>query len=172
MDPNLSIHNLHEQQTLKDQLHASLHLQHPTGATWMDQVQHSEVLCNAIMALISPELYNCGLKAIMLIKQGREMAKPHPHQQTWPSIFSGSQVIFNWVTPPHWDSGGCPTHYDLLVSAGTHTKAKLNVPELGVHLSYRPGDVVALPGKLFMREWSGGERICVSHYIKDNVHEH
>src|SRR5882724_13615878 len=96
------------------------------------------------MALISPELYDCGLKAIALIKQGREMAKPHPHQQTWPPIFSGSQVIVNWVTPPHWDSGGCPTHYDLLVSAGTNTKAELSVPELGVHLSYRPRDVVAL----------------------------
>ena len=37
------------------------------------------------------------------------------------------------------------------------------------------GDVVALPGKLLMHEvgeWSGGERIYVSHYMKDNVHEH
>jgi len=67
----------------------------------MDQVQHSEVLCNAIMALISRELYDSGLKAIELIKQGREMDKRHPHQQLWPSIFSGSQVIVNWVTPPH-----------------------------------------------------------------------
>jgi len=99
----------------------------------MDQVQHSEVLCNSIMALISPELYDSGLKAIKLIKQGREMAKRHPHQQLWPSIFSGSQVIVNWVTPPHQDSRGCPMHYDLLVSAGTHTQAKLGVPELGVH---------------------------------------
>jgi len=67
----------------------------------MDQVQHPEVLCNAIMALISLELYDSGLKAIELIKQGREMAKPHPHQQLWPSIFSGCQVIVNRVTPPH-----------------------------------------------------------------------
>src|SRR5882672_253709 len=91
----------------------------------MDQVQHSEVLCNAIMALISRELYNSGLNAIELIKQGREMAKRHPHQQLWPSIFSGSQVIVNRVTPPHRDSGGCPMHYDLLVSAGTPHKPSL-----------------------------------------------
>jgi len=140
----------------------------------MDQVQHSEGLCNAIMALILPELYDSGLKAIELIKQGQEMAKPHPHQQQWPYIFITSQVIVNRVTPPHQDSGGCPTHYDLLVSAGTHTKAELSVPELGVHLSYRPGDVVAVCGKVFLHEvtdWSGGERVCVSHYMKDNVHE-
>ena len=66
------------------------------------------------------------------------------YQIMTPSIFSGCQVIVNWVTPPHQDAGGCPTHYDLLVSAGTHTKAELIVPELGVHLSYRPGDVVAV----------------------------
>jgi len=34
-----------------------------------------------------------GWKAIELIKQGREMAKRHPHQQLWPSIFSGSQSL-------------------------------------------------------------------------------
>jgi len=50
------------------------------------------------------------------------------------------------------------------VSAGTHTKAELSVPELGVHLSYRHGDVVAVCGKVFLHEvadWSGGERVCV-----------
>jgi len=48
----------------------------------MDKIKHSEVLCNAIMALISPELYDCGLKAIELIKQGRENGQNHiPHQQ-------------------------------------------------------------------------------------------
>ena len=84
----------------------------------------TEVLCNAIMAVISPELYDCGLKAIKLIKQGMEMAKPHPHQQTWPSIFSGSQVIVNQVTPSHRDSGGFPTHYDLLMSSGNPHKSQ------------------------------------------------
>jgi len=60
------------------------------------------------------------------------------------------------------------------VSAGTHTKAELSVPDLGVHLSYRPGDVVAVGGKVFLHQvgdWSGGERVCVSHYMKDKVHE-
>jgi hypothetical protein len=140
----------------------------------MDQVQHAERLCNAIMALIAPELHDGGLKAIEYIKQGREVANPHANQQLWPSIFSGISVIVNRVTRPHRDSGGSSTHYDLLVSAGTHEQARLVVRELGVHLSYRPGDVVALCGKLFLhevREWLGGERVCVAHYMKDKVHE-
>ena len=56
------------------------------------------------------------------------------------------------------------------MSAGTDTQAKFSVPELGVHLSYRPGDVVAVCGKGFLHEvgdWSGGERVCMSHYMKD-----
>jgi len=33
---------------------------------------------------------------------------------------------------------------------------------------------VAVCGKGFLhevRDWSGGERVCMSHYMKDNVHE-
>lgn len=140
----------------------------------MKQVQHSEVLCNAITALISPGLYTCGLKAIESIKHGREVDNPHPHQQPWPSVFNGSQVIVNRLTPPHRDIGGGSTHYDLLVSAGSHKEAVLELRELGVRLVYRPGDVVALSGKVLLHEvggWSGGERICVTHYMKDFVHE-
>ena len=50
----------------------------------------------------------------------------------------------------------------------------LGLLELGVHLSYRPGDVVALCGRRFLHEagdLSGGERACVSYYMQDNVHE-
>jgi len=65
------------------------------------------------------------VEAIELIKQGREMAKPHPHQQLWPSIFSGCQVIVKLGYSTKSRCRGCPTHYDLLVSAGTHTKAEL-----------------------------------------------
>jgi len=55
----------------------------------MDQFQHPEVLCNAIMALIAPELYESGLRAIELIKQGREMAKPHPAWRCCSSVWKG-----------------------------------------------------------------------------------
>ena len=36
-------------------------------------------------------------------------------------------------------------------------------------------DVVAVCRKGFLHEvgdWSGGERVCMSHYMKDNLHEH
>jgi len=50
------------------------------------------------------------------------------------------------------------------MSAGTHTKAKLSVPELGVHLSYRL-EIFGSGWKGVhhqVGDWSGGERVCMS----------
>jgi hypothetical protein len=118
-------------------------------------------------------MYDAGVEVISKIKGGLEMAKEYRHVNLWPSIFSGFQIIANRMTPPHRDPGGCPTHYDLLISAGTHTSCEMKLRELGLHLSYRPGTMVLLCGKVIMHEveeWSGGERICVAHWMKDAIH--
>jgi len=103
------------------------------------------------MALISPELYDSGLKAIELINragngQTTSSSSNYGHQSS--VVPSDFQLGYS----PHRDSGGCPTHYDLLVSAGTHTKAELSVPELGVHLFIGLETVVAVCGKVFLHE--------------------
>jgi hypothetical protein len=84
------------------------------------------------------------------------------------------QVIVNRLTPPHRDMGGSPTHYDLLVSAGTHSKARLEFREIGLELSYSPGTMAIVCGRVFLHEvrgWEDGERICVAHMMKDDVHD-
>jgi len=49
------------------------------------------------------------------------------------------------------------------VSAGTHTKAELSVPELGF-ICLMPGDVVAVvKGVLHQWETGQGREVCVSH---------
>ena len=60
------------------------------------------------------------------------------------------------------------------MSAGTHKEAELGLPELGLHLKYSPGDVMALCGKVLheVQDWLGGERVCVTYYMKDFVHEY
>jgi len=82
--------------------------------------QHPEVLCNAIMALISPEFHDCGLKAIKLIKQGREWPNhilisnhDHPSSVVAKSLSTGllhhigtqggtpCTTIYLWVWDPH-----------------------------------------------------------------------
>ena len=139
----------------------------------MTSIENVELLCNSVIALVTPQLYDFGLAAACKVKNGVEMAKTYRNVQLWPSVYTAMQVIVNCKTPPHRDEGGCPTHYDLLVSAGTHDNAAFKIKELGLSLSYSPGTLVSLCGKVFLhevRQWEG-ERICVAHFIKDSVHD-
>jgi len=125
------------------------------------------------MALISPELYDSGLKAIELIKQGREMAKPHPHQQLWPSHLQWVAKSLSTELLHHIEMQGGPTHYDLLVSAGPHTKSELSVPEWGfICLIGLEMCGSGWKGVLSsVGDWSGGERVCVVPLHEGQVHE-
>jgi hypothetical protein len=54
-----------------------------------------------------------------------------------------------------------------------HEEAWLDLPDMGTRLLYSPCTVVALTGKVLchgVRNWIGGERICVAHFVRDNVH--
>jgi hypothetical protein len=140
----------------------------------MVRIQGAELLCDSVIALISPGMWDAGTNAIQKIKSGVEMAKDYPNVNLWPSIYSAVDVIVNRTTPPHRDSSSCSTHYDLLVSVGTHTSSSLRLRELGVALSYAPGSLVCLCGRILMHEvdgWEGGERICFAHYMVDAVHD-
>ena len=139
----------------------------------MTAIADVELLCNCVTALITPELYDHGLAAISKIKEGVEMAQKYQNVELWPSVYTTMQVIMNRVTPRHRDEGGCPTHFDLLLSAGVHHGTTFDVQELGVSLSYPPGTIVSLCGKVFFHEvcqWEG-DRVCIAHFIKDTVHD-
>jgi hypothetical protein len=154
-------------------LRASVSLQSSYGRQFMKAIANVELLCNSVVALVTPDLYNLGLEAISMVKEGTEMAKTYKNVDVWPSVYTGMQVIVNRVTPLHRDNGGCPTHYDLLVSAGIHSDAVLGIKELGLSLCYSPGTLVSLSGKIFFHEvpqWTG-ERVCIAHFMKDKVHE-
>jgi hypothetical protein len=166
-------------QTLDHKLHSSVSLQSQFGAEFLRKIQHAELLCNAVTALVTPEMYDVGLEAIFKTKLGVEMASLHNNVQLWPSVFTGLEVIVNRETGPHRDKGGCSTHFDLLVSLGTHKKAMLYLRELSLYFPYLPGTMAIICGKVFLHEivdgeggkgWDGGERICVAHFMKDAVH--
>lgn len=143
------------------------------GQTFQARIKRGEEICNAVTALIAPQLYDAGTQAISCLSNCDDLKKHHHLISSWPSIYSGMQVIVNRVTPPHRDSGGAPTHYDLLLSCGTHSAAKFSVPELDTSFAYLPGTLVGVSGKVFFHEvseWTGGERICLAHFMKDAVH--
>lgn len=123
--------------------------------------------------LICPELYSLGNKAITKLKTEPYLEKPHENVQLWPSFFSGIEVIANRMTPIHRDAHAAPPVYDFLVSAGTHTEAWLDLPDVNARVEYKPCTVIAVCGKALrhgVAGWVGGERICIAHFIRDNVH--
>lgn len=123
--------------------------------------------------LICPELYSLGNEAIRKLKTEPYLEKPHENVQLWPSFFSGIEVITNRITPLHRDPQAAPPVYDFLVSAGTHKEAWLDLPDVRARVEYKPGTVIAVCGKVLrhgVAAWDGGERICLAHFIRDNVH--
>jgi hypothetical protein len=115
-----------------------------------------------------------GSKAIEKLKQGQGLHEHHDIVNLWPSFFSGIEVISNRRTPSHRDAQAAPPVYDFLVSAGTHKEAWMVLPDVQAKLSYNPGTVVAVCGRVLRHavpDWVEGERLCFAHFIRDNVHE-
>jgi hypothetical protein len=160
-------------QRLQDGLHVSSELQKETGGVFLKSITNAESLLNAIGMLTCSEQYRLGTEAITKLKTGSYLAKPHDNVQLWPSFFSGIEVISNRITPLHRDAQAAPPVYDFLVSAGTHEEAWLDLPDVNARAIYRPCTVVAVCGKVLrhgVMGWKGGERICLAHFIRDNVH--
>ena len=88
--------------------------------------------------------------------------------------FQISRSLLTMIHPPiDRDMGSSPTCYDFLLSSGTHKQSRLDLPELGTSLSYGPGTLVAVSGKVLLHRvkwWEGGERVCIAHFTKDAVH--
>jgi hypothetical protein len=119
-------------------------------------------------------MYEIGNKAIEQIQAGEGLQQWHEHVHLWPSAFSGIQAIVNRITPSHRDTGAAPSMFDLLVSAGTHRNANLRLGDVKANLSYKPGTVVLVCGRVLKHEvadWKLGERICMAHFMRDNVHQ-
>lgn len=127
-------------------------------------------LLDTVLSITAPELRQAGQAAINKI---RDKGK-HDHVAAWTSSYSAMSVIVNRETIRHRDSGGAPTHFDALVAAGTASGAYFEIPDIGMRLKYEPGTVVVLAGRLLSHRvlaWKKGERICLAHYMRDNVHE-
>jgi hypothetical protein len=93
---------------------------------------------------------------------------------TWPTCYAGMDVILNRSTPPHCDSGSANTFYDHLVSLGQGHKATLGLDDLQAEFAYLPGTSVLFAGKVLKHSvpaWDDGERVVITHYSKDEVHE-
>ncbi|KAG9317917.1 hypothetical protein JVU11DRAFT_2149 [Chiua virens] len=62
--------------------------------------------------------------------------------------------------------------YDHLLSLGMDHQTWLFLEDLEAELAYREGTSIFLTGKVLTHSvpaWSGGERVAVAHYSKDEV---
>jgi hypothetical protein len=134
------------------------------------------VLLNTIMALTHRSLHLTGHNTISRLKQPELLdidIKTHGHVQSWNSVFSGISVITNRITTRHRDTGGAFPWPDVLLSCGTHKTAHFHLNDVKAQLSYSPSTVVAVCGRVLSHsvpEWSGGERVCVAHFMRKEVH--
>jgi hypothetical protein len=139
-------------------------------------MQPSTILLNAVAALTHRSLYRAGHESITKLKQPESLGikvKTHDHVQSWNSAFSGITVISNRITPRHRDTGGSFPWYDLLLSSGTHQDAYLHLNDIRAKLSYLPGTAILVCGKILshsLPEWRNGERICLAHWMRNEVH--
>jgi hypothetical protein len=161
---------------LEDFIVPSTTLQKTVAEPWLLCIESTEIVLNALTALINPHLYDAGFNAIQTLQSpdGVKGVKTHEHVQLWSSVYSGISVIANRLTPRHYDVNASAPWYDLLASCGTHTAAEFLLPDIRARLSYTPRTVVALCGKCLSHEvnsWDGGERICVAHYMRNMVHD-
>jgi hypothetical protein len=63
--------------------------------------------------------------------------------------------------------------HDVLASFGIGHDAILKISDIGASISFPPGSLIMLLSKVFEHsaDWTMGERICVPHFMKDEVHE-
>ena len=124
--------------------------------------------------LICPELFSAGTKAIRKFKKGEHLNEWHENVKLWPSFFSGMEVISNRRTPFHRDAQSAPAMYDFLVSGGNHKGTWFNLPDIKTKLSYDPGTVTAVCGKVLrhaVKSWqTDTDRLCIAHFMRDRVH--
>ena len=146
-------------QRIIDPIYISKELCTPEGATFVTDIQNVEIILNSIGILICQEQFEIGTTAIMRLKHGKDQRNTHENVKLWSSFFSGIEVISNRKTPIHRDTLSATVHYDFLVSAGRHTGAWLDLPDIKSRLLYNPCTVTAICGKILrhgVQDWDDG----------------
>lgn len=157
-------------------------LKDPSLEHLFTKINPSELCINLIMSIIAPALYERGLEAVHKIQDNHEelfkdisASKDKPWEQTiktlkkWPSAASALAYVLNKKTPSHRDTADHPPWYEVLLSLGNHTDARLEVEEIQASFQYDPGCVLALCGRIFRHQcmdWTGSDRACVAHFFR------
>lgn len=123
-------------------------------------------LVNKAMEKIHPDLFT---NSSAVLEEQRKQPLTQKLASEWQSVFTCMSVISNRTSKRHRDYSGAPGWYDVLISLGNYSFAKLKFAELGVEVIYNPGTAVAFCANVFYHEvgnWGRGDRICYSFFNK------
>lgn len=78
--------------------------------------------------------------------------------------FIGQYLVINMLTTPHYDVKDPPKGWVAMVIVGDYIDGHLFIPQLGIRLPYKSGDIVFIRSWMllhFINEYSGPERFVV-----------
>lgn len=84
-----------------------------------------------------------------------------------PLIYEGRELLFNRVSEEHTDSQDPPFGWAILVALGHNSPVTLTLTQLNVQMRFRPGDGIAIRGRVLKHKtsaWETGQRIVIPHF--------
>lgn len=130
-----------------------------------------------VLAVVHPEQYETGLAILDRIEgDGMSLRQPEAAEEmlkTWCCPFSGVTALCNARTPEHRDPNGRDNWYDILATVGDYKGHRLQLPGLGTSLTYDPGTVVAICGRLISHsvEFVEGDRASLAGFMREDVRQ-
>lgn len=149
------------------------------GANWQAEMQESSALIGAILAIVHPQLFYQAIDAFRILTTNgvdfvQDEVQLRQALNVWTSPFSALSIITNRWTPLHRDTKGRNEWFDFLVALGEDdSRGTMSFPGLGVTVAYNPATMIAITGKVVRHgaEFQGGERACISYYMRNSVHD-
>lgn len=84
-----------------------------------------------------------------------------------PLTYEGRELLFNRVSEEHTDSQDPPFGWAILVAMGHNSPVTLTLTQLNVQMRFRPGDGIAIRGRVLKHKtsaWETGQRIVIPHF--------
>ena len=69
----------------------------------MNDTRGAEIFLNLVLSLIHPELFESG---VLMLQKLQTLDATQAIALEWQSVYTGIQIISNWLTPSHCDSKG------------------------------------------------------------------
>lgn len=84
-----------------------------------------------------------------------------------PLVYEAREILFNRVSVEHKDTADPPHGWAVLTAFGTSEGVIFSVPELNLRITFEPGDMICIRGRILTHgtsKWPRGQRIVIPHF--------